>query len=118
MAKLNDYTAGRIRNMLDDVAVNGAACISAEKLVRMYGQNRLTKGIWRDLAERWEHLAEEWGYDVPPELLIGHDPNSNMICFAYGREFDQVKKAYVEPFLIPIMQRLGTEKAEAETEED
>jgi hypothetical protein len=107
MARLESHSEGKILDIFEDVHVYGAAVLPANKLLCMYNQDRLTKGIWRDLYDRWVRLSEQFDFDMPPELLVGHDADSGMVCFAYGREFDQETKDYKEPFLTDIKTRLS-----------
>lgn len=56
----------------------GCAEITSYELLRWYSQERVTVGIWRDIAERWEELQ-----DTPTiPLLVGEA--TGVWVFVYG----------------------------------
>lgn len=57
--------AHELLSRLERVLDIGAAEIRNEELRRWYGQQRITKNVWRDLHDRWLELEA----DVP--LLVG-----------------------------------------------
>jgi hypothetical protein len=52
----------------------GCAEVGRNELLRWYGQERVTVGIWRDIAERWKEILEETAprYSKTP-LLAGYE---------------------------------------------
>lgn len=61
-----------IRNLIDEVMFRGYAKVSKELLVKCwYGQERMSKSVWRDIAEKFpedaspeEYQVFEWGDDI------------------------------------------------------
>jgi hypothetical protein len=116
MAHLSDRNASKIMDVLEEVFIDGVASIPVRQMLYIYGQERMTKGIWRDVIDRWNRLCEDRGYDMVPELLVAYHRDHPTICFAFGREFDQEIKDWGKPFLNPIPQLVsgaGTDSAEA-----
>ena len=106
MAQLSDRNIGRVLDILDQVMVVGVASVQTYHLLSIYNQVRMTKGIWRDLSERWEKLGEEKGYDIAPELLISYETDAHNVCFAFGKEIDPNTKKETQ-FLFPVSAFLG-----------
>lgn len=113
MARLDDRNASKLLDILEKVMIYGAEIIRIRELVVMYHQERLTKGILRDIHNRWVQLSEDWDYDVPPELLIGRDDDAGVLALGYGREWDNTKKDWGEPFFKPAPAFLDRQEEEA-----
>jgi hypothetical protein len=54
---------------LERIGDVGCTEIRKLELPYWYGQERTTKAIWRDIAERWSELLEVWG--LKSSLLVG-----------------------------------------------
>ena len=60
MIKLSDTAAGKIQDLLQQVWIRGVSSIEVDNLLFIYWRDRITKGIWQDVSERWE--ANDGGY--------------------------------------------------------
>jgi hypothetical protein len=110
MAQLSDRNVGKVLDILEEVMIVGVASIQTYSLLHIYGQERMTKGIWRDVLERWEKLSEEKGYDIAPELLIAYETGAHNVCFACGKTVDPKTKEET-PFLFPASAFLSSVEA-------
>jgi hypothetical protein len=58
---------------LDQLYLEGAVSIPKERLYLWFDQQRLTKGVYRELVTRWEDLCTvTYHWDVAPELFVLH----------------------------------------------
>jgi len=63
---------------LERVEDIGFAEIRKNELLRWYGRDRLTKGVWADVYEKWQEVAEE------PILLVGDSDGVWVLAFGSG----------------------------------
>jgi hypothetical protein len=115
MAQLSERYVGKVLDVLEEVFNTGVATARVNVVLYWYGQDRLTKGIYRDIQQRWDELTADYDFDPAPELLVGRE--GGVLCFAYGREWDEQKKDWGEPFLKPIEARIASKSDGEEREE-
>lgn len=76
--------------VLELVADFGIATVPKSQVVRWYGQERLSRGIWRDVEEKWrEELDEE------AALLVAD--SDGILLFVYGDGLTSSKDAWFQP---------------------
>jgi len=63
---------------LERVEDVGCMEVSGDELRRWYGQDRLSKTVWRDIKERWEEVNDE----VP--LFVGKSQDHYVFVFGEG----------------------------------
>lgn len=69
--------ADALESRLDQVEDRGFAEITSKELARWYGRQRIGKGVWQDIIERWVERTDE-------PLLVSEVENSNTFLFVWG----------------------------------
>lgn len=59
-----------LNQALDKLYLEGAISIPWHQLYLWFNAERLSKGVYREIVQRWEMLCERRGYDSAPELYV------------------------------------------------
>jgi hypothetical protein len=78
--------AHELMTRLERVGDIGCVEIRKAELLNWYCQERTTKAIWRDLAERWGELLESWGEEST--LLVGDSDGVWVFVWGFGVSTD------------------------------
>lgn len=76
MHKLTKRHEQEVTDLLTTIAYEGHTVRNRGWLLRVYGQQRVTKTVWRDLADRWAETERPNGHD-DDTLWTWYEPKEN-----------------------------------------
>ena len=95
--------SGKLNDIFDRVYVHGVAVVPRAELLLWEGQTKVTKKLWRDLAEAWaKRCQDEWGFEIKeiPPLLRAWNPEMATYILLWGGTYDDDGK--FEPYFKAI----------------
>jgi hypothetical protein len=77
--------ANELSLRLERVYDVGCMEVSGNELRRWYGQDRLSKTVWRDIKDRWEEI------DAEAPLLVGISRDTYVFVYGNGLVIDKAQ---------------------------
>ena len=76
--------ANELLSRLEDVVNVGCSVVSRNLLLRWYGHERLTVGIWRDIEEKWHEVLEQVSTSPNKKIPLFAGEGDGTVTFIWG----------------------------------